>query len=97
MAVVGVGLASQGLAGGLIALAIVVVVQQLEGHLLAPVILSRTVEIHPIAVLAAVTAGAVLLGVWGAIIGVPPAASLYRAAGYLRDEADIDGVEQPPP
>lgn len=88
-----IGLATKGLAGGLIALAIVVVVQQLEGHLLAPLILGRTVEIHPIAVLAAVTAGAVLLGIWGAVIGVPLAASLYRAGSYLRDEEVIDGVD----
>lgn len=92
-AAVGIGLATKGLAGGLIALAIVIGVQQLEGNLLAPVILGRTVEIHPLAVLAAVTAGAVLLGVWGAVIGVPLAASLYRAGTYLREEEAIDGVE----
>ncbi|MDX1622255.1 MAG: AI-2E family transporter, partial [Nitriliruptorales bacterium] len=95
-AAVAIGLVTKGLAGGLIALAIVVAVQQLEGNLLAPIILGRTVEIHPITVLAAVTAGAVLLGVWGAIIGVPLAASLYRAGSYLRDEEAIDGVGTEP-
>lgn len=88
-----VALVTEGLAGALITLAIIVGVQQFEGNFLAPVILGRSVHIHPLAVLVAVVAGAVLLGVWGAVIGVPLAASLYRAAGYLRDEGDLEGVE----
>jgi len=68
----------------LILLAIIVAVQQLEGHILAPVVLGRAVELHPLAAVAALTAGAVLLGVLGAFLSIPIAASLARAAGYLR-------------
>jgi len=68
----------------LILLAVIVAVQQLEGHILAPVVLGRAVELHPLAAVAALTAGAVLLGVLGAFLSIPIAASLARAAGYLR-------------
>lgn len=95
---VGVALASQGLTSALLVLALIVAVQQLEGHVLAPVILGRELELHPIAVVVALAAGAVLLGVFGAIIAVPLTAAVYRAGSYLRaherlgDDALSDAV-----
>ena len=83
---VGVALVSGGLTTGLLTLALIVGVQQLEGNVLAPYVLGRQLHVHPLVVLVAVTAGAVLLGPLGALIGVPLAASLYQASGYLRDE-----------
>lgn len=83
-----VALVSKGLTAALFTLAIIVGVQQLEGNVLAPYILGREVELHPLSILVAITVGAVLLGVWGAIIAVPVAASAYRAAGYVRDHHD---------
>lgn len=79
-----VALVSGGLTTALITLAIIVGVQQFEGNVLAPVVLSRELELHPLAVLCAVTAGAVLLGPWGAIIAVPAAASVARIGSYVR-------------
>lgn len=81
-----VALISKGLASALITLAIVVGVQQIEGNLLAPYVLGHEVELHPLAVLVAIIAGAALLGVLGAIIAVPITASIYHAAGYLREQ-----------
>lgn len=81
---VGVALLTQGLGSALIVLAIIVGVQQLEGNVLAPVVLGRELDLHPLAVLAAITAGAVLLGVFGAIIAVPLAASIVKAVTVLR-------------
>jgi predicted PurR-regulated permease PerM len=83
---VGVALATKGLGAALATLAIIVGVQQLEGNVLAPLVLGRQLHIHPLAVLAAITAGAVLLGPFGAIIAVPLTASLARAAHYVRAE-----------
>ena len=84
---VAVALATKGLAAALITLAIVVGVQQLEGNVLAPIVLGRRLDLHPLAVLVAITAGAVLLGPFGAIVAVPLAASGVRAAGYVREQA----------
>lgn len=83
---VGVALVSGGLTTGLLALALIVGVQQLEGNVLAPYVLGRELQVHPLVVLIAVTVGAALLGPFGALIGVPLAASLYQASGYIRDE-----------
>jgi len=68
----------------LILLAVIVVVQQVEGDLLAPLVLGRAVSLHPLAVLASLTAGGVLLGVLGAFVAIPLVGSATRAVGYLR-------------
>jgi putative heme transporter len=79
-----VALATNGLAMALIVLAIIIVVQQVEGNLLAPIVLGKATQLHPLATLAALTAGAVLLGVLGAFLAIPVTASITRAASYLR-------------
>jgi putative heme transporter len=79
-----VALATNGLAMALIVLAIIIAVQQIEGNLLAPIVLGKATELHPLATLAALTAGAVLLGVLGAFLAIPVTASITRAASYLR-------------
>lgn len=79
-----VALATTGPATALILLVVIVVVQQVEGNLLAPVVLGKATELHPLATLAALTAGAVLLGVLGAFLAIPITASVTRAASYLR-------------
>ncbi len=69
----------------LILLVVIVVVQQVEGDLLAPVVLGKATSLHPLATLAALTAGAVLLGVLGAFLAIPVTASVTRGASYLRE------------
>ncbi len=73
-----------GFGSALAVLALVVGVQQLEGQVMAPVILGRATELHPLATLAALTAGGVLLGVLGAFLAIPVTAGVARAVGYLR-------------
>lgn len=80
-----VALATTGVTQALILLAVILVVQQVEGDVLAPIVFGRTVQLHPLAILAALTAGGVLLGVLGAFIAIPLAASASRAVGYLRE------------
>jgi predicted PurR-regulated permease PerM len=81
--------------GGAIAVAVVaVVVQQLDNDLLAPVIYGRSLKLHPLVVLFAITSGGALLGPAGAIFAVPVTAvalnvlaEARQAAADERDEA----------
>lgn len=79
-----VALATTSFTTALILLAVIVVVQQVEGDVLAPIVLGKATELHPLLSLAALTAGAVLLGVLGAFLAIPITASLVRAGTYLR-------------
>jgi predicted PurR-regulated permease PerM len=79
-----IALATRGLVPALIVLAIVLAVQQLEGHVLAPLILGRATKLHPLAVVAALIAGGTLVGIVGAFIAVPVVASAWQAITYLR-------------
>ncbi|MEU4360869.1 AI-2E family transporter [Promicromonospora sp. NPDC023987] len=63
----------------LIVVGIVVVVNQLEGDFLQPIVMGRTLRLHPLVILFALTAGTVLVGITGAVLAVPVAASIWRA------------------
>jgi predicted PurR-regulated permease PerM len=80
-----VALATRGLVPALIVLAIVLAVQQLEGHVLQPLILGRATHLHPLAVVAALVAGGTVIGIVGAFIAVPVVASAWQAIRYLRE------------
>ncbi|SDK28632.1 Predicted PurR-regulated permease PerM [Nonomuraea maritima] len=73
-----VALVSNGVTDALLVLAAVVVVQQLEGNLLAPVIIGKAVHLHPAVVLLGVTAGTLIGGIAGAVVTVPLIAVAYR-------------------
>lgn len=77
-----VALAAEGFTTALILLGVVVLVQQLEGNILEPVVMARTVRLHPVVVLVAVGAGAALAGIVGAFLAVPVAAAATAVAGY---------------
>jgi predicted PurR-regulated permease PerM len=64
------------------ALALVLTVQ-LEGNLLNPLILGKAVQIHPLAILMAVTAGTILGGIFGAFIAVPLVAIVNNVANDI--------------
>ncbi|MHA3704231.1 AI-2E family transporter [Jatrophihabitans sp. YIM 134969] len=64
-------LLEHGLFTAVIIAAIVVALVQLESHVLQPLIMSRAVEVHPLAVVLAVLAGTKLDGVAGALLAVP--------------------------
>ncbi|MBD8077767.1 AI-2E family transporter [Cellulosimicrobium arenosum] len=74
-----VALVALGPLEALIVVAIVVAVNQLEGDLLQPVVMGRTLRLHPLVILVALTAGTVLAGLTGAVLAVPVAASIWRA------------------
>lgn len=81
-----VALADGGIGLALAVLGVNVVVQQIEGNVLEPLIMGRATELHPLAVITAVTAGGLTFGILGAFLAVPVAASVARTVGYLRDD-----------
>ncbi|SFF17297.1 AI-2E family transporter [Blastococcus tunisiensis] len=86
-----VALADQGLTTALIALLVVVVVQQAEGNLLEPLILSPVLRLHPFVIILAVTVGAVTYGVLGAFLAVPLTACAGRIIDYARGRPPAAG------
>ncbi|GHJ40353.1 AI-2E family transporter [Streptomyces sp. TS71-3] len=80
-----VALADRGFAIALWALGVVLAVQVIEGHVLQPVIQSRTVQMHPAAVLLALTAGASVAGILGLLLAVPLTAAAFGVLAELRD------------
>ena len=58
---------------------IVILVNQLEGNLLQPLIMGRALSLHPLVILLALTAGTILGGIVGAILSVPAASVVWTA------------------
>jgi predicted PurR-regulated permease PerM len=76
-------LVANGWVNALIMLAIVLVVQQLEGHFLQPMIMGPAVALHPLAVVLAVTGGTLVAGIPGALFSVPLLAVLNTSVKYI--------------
>ena len=70
------GIALVGLVDALLVLGAIVVVQQIEGHLLYPILMARTVHLHPAVIVVALAAGGVLGGIVGVFLAVPTAGLL---------------------
>jgi putative heme transporter len=84
-----VALIAKGWIYALITLGLIIAVQQLEGHVLQPLVMGRAVSIHPLAVVLAIAGGGVLAGIVGALLAVPTVAFLNSAVRVLmaRDPA----------
>ena len=78
-----VALIAKGWIFALITLGLIIAVQQLEGHVLQPLVMGRAVSIHPLAVVLAIAAGGVLAGIVGALLAVPTVAFLNSAVRVL--------------
>lgn len=81
----------------LIALLIVVAVQQLEGNVLSPWLQGKNMNLHAAVVLLSVTAGGTLFGVTGAFLAVPVAASAAELLRYLNEQIDREVADEAPP
>jgi predicted PurR-regulated permease PerM len=88
-----IALVSNGFTTALIVLAIVLVVQQIEGNVLQPIIQGRGFNLHAAIVILAVTAGSSLAGIIGAFLSVPVAALIAVIYRYVRDELDEKSPE----
>lgn len=78
-----IALVYNGPVNALILLGVVIVVNQIEGHILQPLVMGNAVRVHPLAVVLAVSAGTLVAGVPGALFAVPIVASLNSMAKYL--------------
>ena len=95
-----VALLSGGIWAAVATLIIVIVVQQLEGNVLQPLILGRTLKMHPAVVIGAIALGAALYGIVGAFLAVPAVAVCTEIFRYARQQTAADNdvpVEGGPP
>ncbi len=80
-----VALATKGWVAAVILLAVLIVENQIEGHLLQPLVMGRIIKLHPLAIILVLAVGAVIAGIPGAIIAVPVAAVITYGWAALRD------------
>lgn len=90
-------LGDAGLSGGVAMLAVVAVVQVLEGNVLQPWIQGRAVRLHPLVIALAVTAGGALAGFLGVFLAVPVCAAGFVTLSELRRAGMIGPVPVPVP
>lgn len=81
---VAVTLGTQGWIAAVVLVVIFILENQLESHLLQPLVVGRMVKLHPLAIILVLAVGGIVAGIPGAIVAVPTAAALVRAAPYLR-------------
>ncbi|MDX2675429.1 AI-2E family transporter [Streptomyces sp. NY05-11A] len=91
-----VALVTQGVFTAVMVLAVVLAVQQIEGHILQPFILGRAVRVHPLAVVLSVAAGGMVAGIGGAIVAVPLVAVTNTVVGYLHAYSREQALRQSP-
>lgn len=87
-----VALVAQGPVTALLMLAVVLVVQQVEGNVLQPFLMGHAVALHPVAVLLVVSAGSIAAGIVGALFAVPVAATLNTMVRYLHGHDRFPGL-----
>lgn len=95
-----VALLAKGMLYALLTFALLIVVNQLEAHVLQPLVMGRAVSIHPLAVVLAISTGGVLAGIVGALLAVPTVAFLNNAMQVLLaydPQAEADKQEEGAP
>ncbi len=80
-----VALAARGPVTAVIVLGLIVVIGQIEGHVLHPLVMSWAVRIHPVVVALSVIAGGILAGVIGAVVAVPLVSVVWAVVCELRE------------
>ena len=91
-----IALVFKGFTDALIVLAIIVVVQQLEGNVFQPMVQSRGLGLHAAVILLAVTLGGSLAGIVGSLLAVPVAALVGVVWVYLREQLSEPPAEPEP-
>lgn len=88
-----IALVSHGLTTALLALGLIILVQQLEGNVLQPMLQSKAMGLHATVVLLSVTVGSALAGIVGAFLAVPAAASFAVIFKYHQQMASLRAGE----
>lgn len=84
-----VALVAHGPVIALVMLGGVILVQQIEAHVLQPFLAGRFVSIHPLGVIVAIGMGVLVAGIAGALLAIPLAAALNAVAQYLAGYTDV--------
>jgi predicted PurR-regulated permease PerM len=82
--VAGVATIEQGVGAGIVVVIVLVIDNQVEAHVLQPFVVGRYVHIHPLATVTALATGAILFGIFGAVIAVPVVACINSAVRAAR-------------
>jgi putative heme transporter len=92
-----VALVSGGVVDALLVLGVIILVQQVEGHLLYPLLMSRAVNLHPAVIVVSLAAGGILAGIIGVFLAVPVAgvASVIVQYAKNRPAPDTPLTEEP--
>jgi predicted PurR-regulated permease PerM len=106
LVICGVAALSEGVVQAVVVVVVLLVYQQVENHVLLPVVYGRTVDLSPLGVLVALLIGAEIAGVLGALAAIPVAGSISVIASELvrwRREASLhlptavqDGLDATP-
>lgn len=88
-----IALVSDGLTKALLALALIIIVQQVEGNVLQPMLQSKAMGLHAAMVLLSVTVGSALAGIIGAFLAVPMAATIAVVFRYHQEMASLRAGE----
>jgi predicted PurR-regulated permease PerM len=78
-----VALAERGPLTALLVIGLTVLVGSFDGDVLQPLVMGKAVSLHPLAIVAAIAAGSIAMGIVGALIAVPIAGAVYSVAKYL--------------
>jgi predicted PurR-regulated permease PerM len=89
-----VALVDGGFVTALLVVGATIVIQQIEGNLLQPIILERAVRLHPLVTVVAVGAGLLVAGLLGAFLSVPLVAIGAQTANYYRTRNTPEFVPQ---
>jgi len=89
-----VALLAKGFVYALITLGVIIGVNQLEAHILQPLVMGRAVSIHPLAIVVAISSGGVLAGIVGALLAVPTVAFFNNAFQVLLAKDPAAAAEQ---
>ncbi len=92
-----VALAERGPVVALLVIALTVVVGSFDGDVLQPLVMGKAVSLHPLAIVFAIAAGGITLGIVGALIAVPIAGAIYKVAKYLTGRDPDNPYPTPPP
>lgn len=78
-----VALAENGPITALLVVLLTIVVGSFDGDVMQPLVMGKAVNLHPLAIVIAIAAGSIALGIVGALIAVPIAGAIYGVAKYI--------------
>ena len=92
-----VALAEKGPLIAVLVILLTVVVGSFDGDVLQPLVMGKAVNLHPLAIVIAIAAGSIAMGIVGALIAVPIAGAIYGVAKYLTGRDPERSLPAPTP